>query len=321
LRRDGIAGRDSVKKSKRPNQSGAPRAPAAVAAFAGKDLPLKSLEGLNVRLNLKHSKLFAATSIAALVSLLYGSLGWAYPGGPRDDVTDAAPFCAACHASTSPDQLRGLPPQAAAQETVAAHLNAIKAGQGSYAKLTPDQRTKLITDVQEVDQNADVIIKAPEKVHAGHDFDVVVSIKGGSGPTDGVMLVDSDIRHQARPAPSEGFLLVAPPKVIGPDGNPQDTWVAKRYDGLSHDIEFVLIFGVNADLAAHKFATAQVTYRVKAPAQPGKYNLTAAFLYGTETASPIGHTAAMGGHMPIGGFASHSGRVRFAVLKTITVSH
>jgi hypothetical protein len=281
---------------------------------------LKSLEGLDVRLNLEPSKFFAVTSIAALMSLICCSPGWTYPGGPRQDVTDVAPFCADCHASVSADQLRGLPPQVAAQETVSAHLDAIKAGQGNYAKLTPEQRTKLIADVQEMDQNAEVTIKAPGAVRAGHDFDVVVATKGGAGPTNGIMLLDSNVRHQARPAPSEGFLLVAPPKVIGPDGKPQETWVSQRVDGLSRNIEFVLVFGVSADLAAHKFASSEVTYRVKAPTQPGKYTLTAAFLYGTESASPVGHTAAMGGHMPIGGFTSHSGRVRFSELKTITVS-
>lgn len=200
-----------------------------------------------------------------------------------------------------------------------AHIAAIKAGKGNYAKLTPAQRTQLVDAVEEVEHNAAIKLNAPEMVKAGHLFTATVDAKGGSGPVDGIMLLDYDLRDQARPAPSEGFLIAAAPEVIGPDGKPQDTWIKRRYNHLRRNLEFVLVYGVKADLAAHKFAAARVTYRVRAPLKPGKYTLASALLFGTETASPVGRVTEHGHVLPVGGFDSASGTILFSKLKTITV--
>jgi len=244
----------------------------------------------------------------------------AYPGGPLRDVTDAAPYCAGCHSSVGIEQLRDLPADQARKRTAAvAHLGAIKAGSGPYAKLTPDQRTRLIADVEKVDANSTISIEVPQSVKAGQTFTATVKAQGGSGPVFGIMLLDIDLRDQAREIQGEGLQISAPPRVVGPDGNPQDQWLGRRYDGLAHNLNFVVVFGVKTDLAANKFSTATVTYDLMAPSKPGKYTICAALAYGTEKASPLGRVE-MGGHpVPLGGFAGPSGRIRFSKVSTIEV--
>lgn len=245
---------------------------------------------------------------------------WAYPGGPLRDVTDAAPYCAGCHSSVGIEQLRDLPAAQARKNTVAvAHLDAIKAGSGPYAKLTPDQRTKLIADVEKVDANSKISIDVPPTVKAGDKFTATVKAQGGSGPVFGVMLLDVDLRDQARSIQGEGFQIDTPPRTIGPDGKPQDQWLNRRYDSLARNLSFVVVFGVKADLAADKYSTASVTYDLVAPSKPGKYTICAALAYGTEKASPLGRVEKGGHPIPLGGFAGPSGRILFSKLATIEV--
>jgi hypothetical protein len=245
---------------------------------------------------------------------------FAYPGGPLRDVTDAAPYCAGCHSSIGIEQLRDLPADQARKRTAAvAHIDAIKAGSGPYAKLTPEQRTKLIANVEKVDTNSAISIEVPTSVKAGQTFTATVKARGGCGPVFGVMLLDIDLRDQARPIQSEGFQIHSPPRVVGPDGKTQDQWLSRRYDGLARNLNFIVVFGVKTDLAANKFSTASVTYDLIAPSSRGKYTICAALAYGTEKASPLG-TVEMGGHpAPLGGFAGASGRIRFSKVATIDV--
>lgn len=270
--------------------------------------------------NIRLTTLSAALAMAALIALT-SHFAWAYPGGPLHDVTDAAPYCAGCHSSVGVEQLRELPPEEARKRTVAAaHIDAIKAGHGPYAKLTPDQRLKLIADVEKVDANAKISLQAPETVKAGEKFTVTVKAQGGSGPVIGIMLLDVDLRDQARAIQGEGFQIDAPPKVIGPDGNSQEQWLSRRYDKLAHNLNFAVVFGVKTDLAADKFATSTVTYDLVAPSTPGKYTICAALAYGTEKASPLGRVD-MGGHpMPLGGFAGASGRILFSKVANVEVT-
>jgi len=53
--------------------------------------------------------------------------------------------------------------------------------------------------------------------------------------------------------------------------------------------------------------------------KPGKYTICAAFLYGTEKASPLGRVEVHGHTQPLGGFAGKSGRIKFTELKSIDV--
>lgn len=260
------------------------------------------------------------TIVLVLATVLWrGSIAWAYPGGPLQDVTDAAPYCAGCHSSTDVNQLRDMQGPGKQQMLAASHIAAIKAGQGNYSKLTAEQRNQLAADVEKIDDNANVSIDVPAVVSRGADFAARVEAHGGSGPVVGLMLLDEDLRNQSRPIEAEGFAIVGAPEVVGPDGKRQEQWEARRYDDLARNLNFLVVFGVDADLSTNQFSTSKVTYNLTAPSKRGRYTICAAFLYGTEKASPIGRVEMHGRTLPLGGFAGASGRVKFSELKTIEV--
>jgi hypothetical protein len=264
--------------------------------------------------------IWIVSSLALTLGGLPCGSAWAYPGGPLRDVTDAAPYCAGCHSSIGVEQLRDLPAAQAQKRTAAvAHIEAIKSGDGPYAKLTADQRTQLIADVEKVDATSKIAIEVPASVKPGEKFTATVKAQGGSGPVVGIALLDIDLRDQAREVQGEGFLVDSPPQVLGPDGKSQDQWLSRRYDGLSRNLNFIVVFGVKADLAANKFSTASVTYSLVAPSKPGTYTICAALLYGTEKASPIGRVEMGPRVMPLGGFDGSSGRILFSKVETIEV--
>jgi hypothetical protein len=263
----------------------------------------------------------AVLSPVILLTLILsgGAVAWGYPGGPLDDVTDAAPFCAGCHSSTDANQLRGVQGPRKDQMLASSHIAAIKAGDGNYSKLTPEQRNQLAADVQKVDDNAKVTLQVPLVIGRGADFAARVDTQGGSGPVVGVMLLDQDLRNQSREIEAENFAIVGAPEVIGPDGKRQEQWESRRYDDLPRNLNFLVVFGVKADLAANQFSSTKVVYNLAAPTKRGKYTMCAAFLYGTEKASPLGRVDMHGRTLPLGGFDGASGRIMFSELKTIEV--
>jgi hypothetical protein len=260
-------------------------------------------------------------SLSVLALLLAPALSFAYPGGTPDFVTDVAPFCAGCHSSTSPDQLAGVPASRAEDEQVESkHIAKIRAARpdSPYAKLTEQQRAELIAGIQKIDQGSRVEIRAPSSLTTGQEFDVTVKATGGAGPVIGLALVDSGQRFRARPAASAGWHVLAPPKVMGPDGKPQTQFTEKRADGAG--ISYVNVSGVTADPQAGKLSTVSVTWRLRAPDRAGSYPLAAVFLYGTEKGAPHGAVdAPWGGKQPIGGLTANAGRVRFSDVQQIQV--
>ena len=68
--------------------------------------------------------------------------------------------------------------------------------------------------------------------------------------------------------------------------------------------------------ATSQFSSTKVVYNLDAPSKPGKYTICAAFLYGTEKASPLGRVDVHGHTQPLGGFAGKSGRIKFTGLKS-----
>lgn len=261
----------------------------------------------------------SAMAFAIALSAFDGSIAWSYPGGPLEDVTDAAPYCAGCHSSVDANQLRDMQGARVQEMLVASHIAAIKAGENGYSKLTPEQRIQLAADVEKVDANAQISLDVPTTLHPGASFAAKVSTQGGSGPVIGVMLLDQDLRNQAREIEAQGFEIVGAPNVIGPDGKQQEQWEARRYDDLARNLNFLVVFGVSADLATSQFSSTKVIYNLAAPSKPGKYTICAAFLYGTEKASPLGRVEVHGHTQPLGGFAGKSGRIKFTELKSIDV--
>ena len=272
-----------------------------------------------MRPGIKVSTVGPVIILAMALSTLDGSIAWSYPGGPLEDVTDAAPYCAGCHSSVDANQLRDMPGPRAQEMLASSHIAAIKAGETGYSKLTSEQRTQLAADVEKVDANAQVSLDVPTVLHRGASFAARVSTQGGSGPVIGVMLLDEDLRNQAREIQAEGFEIVGAPNVVGPDGKQQEQWVARRFDDLARNLNFLVVFGVTADLATSQFSRTKVTYNLAAPSKPGKYTICAAFLYGTEKASPLGRVEVHGHTQPLGGFAGKSGRIKFTELKSIDV--
>ena len=244
----------------------------------------------------------------------------AYPGGTGDYQTDAAPFCASCHSSRGPEALEGMGERAEKEVAERKHIAVILAGEKGYASLGEADRQMLADQIRALDVASSASLAAPETVAAGATFEVTVSVTGGAGPVVGVGLVDATHRWFARPAASAGWSVVAPPKIIGSDGQQQLDWLAKRPESFGRNLSFVNITGISSNSAIQEWASARVTFTLRAPSLPGAYPLAAAYFYGTEKSSVLGYTEnALGWKEVRGGFGGGSGRVLFTKVKKIAV--
>ena len=215
----------------------------------------------------------------------------AYPGGTPDYQTDVAPYCASCHSSRSADALAGAGERAEKEVAERKHIAQILAGEKGYASLSEADRRTLAEQIRALDVASSVALSAPDTVKAGQTFAVSVSV---TGP--------------------------APPQIVGPDGQPQVDWLAKRPESLDRKLSFVNITGISSDSAAKQWASARVTFTLRAPALPGIYPLSAVYLYGTEKSSLLGYTTnAVGWKEVRGGLGGGSGRVLFAPVKQVVV--
>lgn len=263
----------------------------------------------------------AARLLCTAAVLLAAAGAAAYPGGTPTYQTDAAPYCASCHASRSPDALAGAPPGRAEKELPEGkHYPLIEAGDGGYEALGAAQRAELIAHLKRLDEASTVTVEAPERVKAGETLRVSVTVTGGAGPVVGVGLVDATQRWLARPAPSAGWAVVGAPRIAGPDGKEQTEWLAKRPAALGANLAFVNVTGIASDAAKGQWSRARVEWTLRAPAEAGSHPLTAAYFYGTEKASPHGFTEdPVRGKQVRGGFTGASGRLLFAPLRSIQV--
>ena len=259
-------------------------------------------------------------TFALIVGSLLPLAAVAYPGGTPGFQTDAAPFCAGCHASRSADALDGAGERAEKEVAERKHIALILSGQRGYQGLTESDRLTLAEQIRALDAASTVTLKAPAQVQAGETFQVQVNVTGGAGPVVGVALVDSTHRWYARPASSAGWQVAAPPEISGADGSPRGEWLERRPEAAGRNLSFVNIPGIESDAAAGRWDSAQVVFTLRAPDRPGSYPLTAAYLYGTEKASVLGYTTnALGQKEVRGGLGGGSGRVMFAPLQMIQV--
>jgi hypothetical protein len=255
-------------------------------------------------------------SIAAVIG---GAVALADPYGPPHAVTDMAPFCASCHASTSVTQLPDLRPEIARTETIEEkHIQHIKTG-AAYKDLTAAQRETLIDAVTWVDEHATVSIAGPERAKRNSRIEVTVITKGGAGPAIGLSLVDSLVRFQARPISSSGFKVLGPPMVIGPDHKAQADWIDRRVRGSDLSLSTIMITGIHGDAETQEVSETRTTWNLRTPAEPGVYRIAVAFYYGTEKAHPLGTVVNNGRPEPRGGPNGPSGRVMFSNLLSINV--
>jgi len=255
-----------------------------------------------------------------VVAPLVPRLAQAYPNGTGEYVTDAGPFCAGCHSSRQESQFREMPKEHAAQQLVEGkHLATITKGAGAYEKVSEPDRAALIEQIRAVDTATTIALDAPKTVKPGASVTVTAKAHGGAGPVVGVMLLDSDLRYQARTPASDGWMISGAPAVTGPDGKPQATWIDKRAASLGKNINYVMVYGMKGDAAAKSYGDATVAYTLTAPTKPGDYTLAAALLYGTEKAVPLSTVKKTGFDLPLGGFAGASGRILFSATRTVQV--
>ncbi|HEB90211.1 MAG TPA: hypothetical protein ENI85_11620 [Deltaproteobacteria bacterium] len=261
--------------------------------------------------------LVCAASVGAVC--LGSGRATAYPGGTPDFQTDVGPFCAACHASTSLDDLSGLGERATAELAPNKHLAAIRAGAGKYAELSDADRARLVELISAVDQNSTIQLEFPAQVAPGETFQVTVKVTGGAGPAIGVGLVDRPHRFFARPASAEGWEVVGAPTIIGPKG-PQSDWIARRPEREGRNITFVNVEGIQSDAEQNRWSRAKIIYTLKAPNEAGDYPLVGAYFYGTETAVAMStRKTPEYGVQPLGGVLGKSGRVKFSETAVISV--
>jgi hypothetical protein len=252
--------------------------------------------------------------------LIMAAAALADPYGPPLAVTDMAPFCASCHASTSASQMRDLPADVAASETIEGkHLNRIKTDP-AYKDLNPADRETLIAAIKWVDEQAAVTLKAPSQAKRNSRIEVTVVTKGGAGPVVGVSLVDSVLRFQARPIGSSGFKVIGPALIVGPGGKAQSQWAERRFRGSDLGLATVMISGIQGDAVTKRIDETRTTWVLRAPSEPGAYSIVAAFFYGTEKAHPLGITMRQGRAEPRGGTNGGSGRVMFSEVVNISVT-
>lgn len=253
------------------------------------------------------------------VTTVLAAAAWADPYGPPRAVTDMAPFCATCHASTSLIQLPELSSEAAAAELAESkHLAKIRSDP-AYKDLTAPDREALIAAVKWMDENSSVTLAAPTVVKRNSRIEVIVVTKGGAGPVVGVSLVDSGLRFQARPIGSSGFKVLGPALALGPDRRPQGGWAERRYRGSDLGLATVLISGIHGDAESKRIEETRTTWVLRAPPEPGNYTLAAVFFYGTEKADARGTVMRDGRAEPRGGLQGGSGRVMFSQVAKITV--
>ena len=104
------------------------------------------------------------------MALLAPLTAWAYPGGTPSYQTDAAPFCAGCHSSRSPDALEGTGERAAKEVAESKHVAVILAGHKGYSKLTEPDRQTLAEQIRAIDAASTVSIKAPKTAKPATPF-------------------------------------------------------------------------------------------------------------------------------------------------------
>ena len=255
------------------------------------------------------------STMALLIGLSRMAAG--FTGGPQLVVTDQIPSCAVCHAMVKTDYVPEWPAERATGDLPAnKHYKVIEAAERGYKPIPEDKRKALLEQVKWVDQNSSISLKAPSSAKPGQTIEVTVETKGGIGPNVGIMLVDMPLRYQGRPIAADGWYVVGKPKVIGPDGKEQSWWLDKRVNEKKN-LSFVLV-QAKADPEKKILPTSKITWTLRAPLDPGTYNITTAFLYGTE--EPDEYQTGKFEPAPAGtGVSAASGRIQFSDPVTVMV--
>jgi hypothetical protein len=253
----------------------------------------------------------ASLGLAVVVTLPHAAWGW--PGFQRlPNVSAGVPNCILCHSSASESYHPDLPPEASKRQVYTEkHYKALEEGTGVFKLIEPEQRKQLLEQAKKIDQNSSVKLEtSATAVAPGGNLTVTVSTKGGIGPVVGIMLVDEPLRFQARPVQGAGWFIASAPEVIGSDGKPQSQWLDRRLNKQQTNLNFIVVYDNISDPAKDMYATARVTYMLKAPPVPGEYPLSAAFLYGTAEANEM--KSGKYEDPPGGTLGNPAGRIQFS---------
>jgi hypothetical protein len=194
------------------------------------------------------------------------------------------------------------------------HYKDLEAGSGGYSMIPADKRKALLDQVKWVDQNSGVSLKAPTNAKSGQTIEVTAEAKGGVGPYVAVFLADAPLRYLARSVAFDGWYIVDAPKVIGPDGKEQSWWLEQRKD-QKKNLGYLLV-RAKADVEQKTLPTTKITWKLRAPVDPGTYTMAAGFLYGTEEPDEF-KTGKL--ELAPGGYQGNGGRVLFSEPVTVTV--
>jgi len=253
----------------------------------------------------------ASFGLAVVVALPHAA--WSYASFQRlPYVGDGSPYCAGCHSSVDAAYQPELPAEASqAQVYTTKHYKALEEGSfPGYKPLEPDKRKQLLEQAKKMDQNSSVKLEASAPTVApGGTVTITVTTKGGIGPVVGIMLLDEPLRYQARPIQGTGWFIASAPEIVGSDGKPQSKWLDRRVNKQQTNLNFVLVYDIASDPAKDMYATARVSYLLKAPSTPGEYPITAAFLHGTAEANEMKSGKY---EDPPGGNGAPSGRIQFS---------
>lgn len=255
----------------------------------------------------------AVASLGLAAAVAFPHIAWGYAAFQRlPQVGDGFPYCATCHASVDASYHPEMTAEASqAQVYTTKHYKALEEGTfAGYKPLEPEQRKRLLAQAKKVDQNTSVHLEtSATTVAPGGTITVTVTARGGIGPVAGIMLLDEPLRYQARPIQGTGWFIAGAPEVIGADGKPQTTWLERRFNKQQTNLNFILVYEMLSDPAKDQYATARVSYVLKAPSIPGEYPMTAAFLYGTAEANEMKSGKY---EEPPGGNSAPSGRIQFS---------
>jgi hypothetical protein len=254
-------------------------------------------------------------NLSAIVWLaMLSSLADGFSGGPRVSTSELVPSCAYCHAMPKVEYAPERGAAATNQLIDNKHYKDLEAGSTTYSLIPADKRKALLEQVKWVDQNSSISLKAPTSAQPGQTIEVTVEAKGGIGPNVGISLGDVPLRYLARSVAFDGWYIVDAPKVIGPDGKEQTWWLDQRAN-QKKNVSFVLV-QAKADVEKKTLPTTKITWKLRAPADPGTYTMTAGFLYGTEEPDELKSGKL---ERAPGGLDGSSGRVLFSEPVTVTV--
>ena len=139
-----------------------------------------------------YSIVVASFGLAVVVALPHAA--WSFPAFQRlPFVSDGVPACAACHSSVNESYHPELPAEASKGEVYTTkHYKALEEGSTpGYKPLEPDKRKELLEQAKKIDENSSVKLEASATTVApGGTVTITVTTRGGTGPVNGIMLLD-----------------------------------------------------------------------------------------------------------------------------------